>query len=238
MEGKPDVKINHCNATLVGTKLLLPTDPSAFSRGFPWVGCNHIVCDDCDAAVAHVDDASPSSGSLSRSHNAASFLWRGPAYKGNRAYFCSCAWMGVSAYSHDHAGDCERTSTIRWSCAGHPDDAAGTRGAAIARRHDLFKQAMGVAFEGGTAEFALAAWEPLCAVAGTDQADRANTFRQLMNLTHNTTIRGRAAIALGKLIGNFEDAISVLSATIRNSDDLPAKQEAAALLAQHGLTAS
>jgi len=231
-----EATLNYCSGTLVGTGLLLPTDPSAFSHGFPSVGCNHLSCDDCHAVVDHVDDCATGSVYLSPGQDVLGSLVRGPAYEGHRAYFCRCGWMDVSALNARYAGDCERTSTINWSCAGHPDDAAHSRASRIALRQELFRKAMCVAAWGGTGESALGAWEPLLAVAGEDTADRVNTFRQLMNLTHDARIRGRAAIALGKLLGNFEDAISVLSATIRNIDDPPAKREAAALLAEHGLT--
>jgi len=222
--------LNHCTATLVGCNLLLPTDPSSFSNGLPSVGCNHIVCVDCENAVVAVENRGVSSIHVPSGSEPASLLLSGPAYEGTRAYFCRCAWMEVTGSSQTHAGDVERTSHIRWECAGHPDDDVGTRAARVELRGELFRQAMCVADWGGTVEAAFAAWELLQTVAGEDDADRANTMDQLMCLTHDATIRGRAAAALSRLLGDPSDARSVLSATIRNSNDPVAIQEAERLL--------
>ena len=96
-----------------------------------------------------------------------------------------------------------------WACAGHPDE-DGSWAPRMQRRSELFVGAM--ENHPGATE----AWTKLFAQEG---AVGLAAYRQLMNTTQSWQVRGRVAVTLGQLTGDYSDARSVLAATLANSKD-------------------
>jgi hypothetical protein len=116
------------DAVLVGVDQSLPLDPSvAFSGKPPMVGCNHVVCINCEVDVRHADKCSQTSNNtpmaaslleLYESSDAAGsdLLKRGRVYDESRTYFCRCDWRTV------HGGTLLLSYAEQpWKCGGHPE---------------------------------------------------------------------------------------------------------------------
>ena len=115
------------HAFLVGLDHELPSDRAvAYSGGSPIIGCNHLVCSDCDAVVRYADGrVTTSNYPPPRAANEALYdssdpgsssgLNAFPAHRRSRAYFCRCNWADV------HLGGCKSVGSIDppWGCGGH-----------------------------------------------------------------------------------------------------------------------
>jgi hypothetical protein len=114
-------------AILVGLDHELPADPAvAYSGKPPFIGCNHLVCENCGAVVRHADSRSTSSNyspprdeleRLYESNDPASspLLEGGPLHRESRAYFCRCDWRAVNVGGELFCDLIDQP----WKCGGH-----------------------------------------------------------------------------------------------------------------------
>ena len=132
-------------------------------------------------------------------------------------YFCQCDWKSVSGAVWLAASD------EPWTCGGHPDE-HGTWTERMARVSALFVEAMG-----SEEAKAVAAWDQLFE---QEAAGGVEVYRELVKTTRSWRVRGRAVMALCRLINDYAAARDRLGATIKNSDDETAKREAAQFLGE------
>jgi hypothetical protein len=127
----------------------LPLEPWVANDGRPpFVGCNHIICKNCDSVVKHVDRRAPLRNS--KQHRSVmielyesnapetSLLFSSyPRDEDLRTYFCRCDWQA----SYFGALQIDTIDQFRgeWRCGGHPPAAIedGARATEILRAREV-----------------------------------------------------------------------------------------------------
>jgi hypothetical protein len=114
-------------ALLVGLDFLLPADPGIAYEGIPPnIGCNRLMCGDCNVAVRHADGCSitgnyaPTQVALEKLYESSdprssSLLDASPLHARSRAYFCRCAWAAANHGGTKVVDVLDQT----WYCDGH-----------------------------------------------------------------------------------------------------------------------
>jgi len=220
--------MNFCSndGLLTDVRTSMPADPHEFwTGGPPTVPCTNLRCKRCKAVVRHIDKMRPAvadGDDAMEALYATADLSQSTLLDGTgsniffRTYLCRCEWKSVNGTIWLAASD------QPWTCAGHPDE-DGTSGPRIQRRAELFKAAA------EAAPTAVDAWEALLKAEGKHGLV---VYRQLMNLSESALVRGRAAITIGRLSGDYSDARSILAANRANGEDSAARAEAEQLLAE------
>jgi len=217
---------NYCSdhGLLIDPSIAIPTDPHLYWTGAPpSIPCSNLTCTRCKVVVRNVDGRRPVAANTTE--NLAT-LYADPAPQDSpllvggswnvavRMYFCLCEWKAF------HGAVYLAVSDEPWTCAGHPDE-NGTSARRNLRIAEWFQAAMKDTPE------AVVAWDALFAQEG---AGGVAIYRELVDTTQSWRVRGRAAMAVGRLVNDYRDAKDRLGATIANSDDEVAKAEAARFL--------